>query len=113
MGNTYEFKIDEIKEVIICNKASNNFTTIWRREDTNNPEFIEKYASDPDGDKYICIHCGSWSEKNVDEDCICEVCNNERVNTINESDVIDCIYEFLNPDDFKDTDIYINGILIK
>ena len=126
----YKFKAEEINNVLITTKGTNNYTTMYSRkfDEEGNPtrEFVQTYNAEPDesiGDgkiSVICHRCDNWNVFDKDDyfyndDFVykCKNCTDDYEEVVDENDVIDHIMAMMEPDTYFDIELRINYIPIK
>ena len=129
MRNKYEFRIEDIHNVLIVSKGKDQYSNVFSRkyDDDGNPTefFIQTYNAEPefiddDKVKVICSRCEGWNvfdkSKYFDDDdfkFVCEHCTEDYEDVIHENELIDIINSYMDEELFFDVSILINFIPIE
>ena len=130
MANRYEFKIEDIHNVmIISNTSESQYTNVYSRkyDEDGNPTqyFVQTYNAEPeeieDGKvRVICSRCEGWNvfDKNeyFDNDEFkyeCAHCAEDYEDIIHEDDLIEVVKSYMDEELFFDVSILINFLPIE
>ena len=128
MRNRYEFKIEEINNVIITEKNGFHYSTIYNRklDEYGNPTklFVQSYNADAEEREsnkimVICSKCEAYNVFDKDEFCDenfvyeCKNCYGCHEDIVDEDTLIETINSILDEETFFDFDLSINTIPIK
>ena len=121
MANRYEFKIEEIYNVMSISKDG-DYSLMYARKPEENGEqsrlFVQTYQADPEYNgetvNAICPKCERWNTFNKAEydaegfQYHCEYCNDENEDIVTEEEIINIIQALLDEDTFFDIKLLIN-----
>ena len=129
--NRYEFKIEEINNVLITSKSSNSYSTMYTRkmDSDGNPTriFVQTYNAEPEEVitkegkiSVICSKCERWNtfDKNdyyYNDNFVyhCNHCDEDYEDTIDEDTLVEVINSIMDENVFFDFELRINFIHIK
>lgn len=128
MANRYEFKIEEINQVMMTTLTDpNKYTVIYTRkidpDGTPSREFVQTYSAQPEKESeefvnVICPRCERWNMfakeyyESEEFEYSCDYCAEEHEDICAEDDLIEIIYDILD-ESFFDMELIINGTHIK
>ena len=128
MRNKYEFRIEDIHNVLIVSTSESQYSNVYSRkyDEDGKPTqyFVQTFNAEPeeieDGKiKVICSRCEGWNVfdksdyfDNDDFEFICEYCVEDYEDTIHEDEVIEIINSYMDEELFYDVSILINFIPI-
>lgn len=126
MKNRYEFKIEDITNVLIQSKSEDKYSNMYSRKyDENGPtrEFVRTYNAEPEdlGEgkiRVICTKCDRWNVFNRKDyednrfEYLCNHCTDDYEEIVDENELIDIINSIMDKDLFFDSILRINYIYI-